>query len=486
MDSRSWSGMTAGCEATCYNEGNMTAFLRKYHIFILLIPAFLIRLIHLDQSLWLDEATTAVTVRQYSFWQIITQFSPADFHPPFYYLFMDLWTRFAGYSEIALRMPSVIFSVLSGYFVYKSARRLFPSSEHGLSASVLSAVFFLLNPLIVYYAQEARMYAFVTFLIAANFYYLLTLMSRKVNHSSLYFHLTLALMFLTFYASIFYIGAVILYLLYHRKYPLLVSAVTTTLAAITIVFPLLYTQYAGSKTALEAVQNWSLVLGSVSLKNILLIPVKFTSGRISFDPKLIYYLLAGVWLMILSYLPVEILKKKKDAARPQTVVLIYFFITPLILGTIFSFISPLLQYFRFQFLLIFLSIILGISASRMRSEIFKYAIVAGFAAWTLLYLLMPRFHREDWKSLAIFLQRETRPVYMIESSSDPLRYYAPGVQIKPLRDITYREFDGTDIIVVPYTSEIHGVNYSIILQGNNLCREIVPFRELTFEKWKKC
>jgi len=471
---------------TCYNEGKMETIWKKYHIWILLIFAFLVRLIHLDQSLWLDEATTAVTVRQYSFWQIITQFSPADFHPPLYYLFMDIWTSFAGYSEISLRMPSVIFSVAAGYFVYKISRRIFPATEYGIGATILSAVFFLFNPLIIYYAQEARMYAMVTFLIAANFYYLQTLVSRKVRNSGLYFHLTLAVMFLTFYASAFYIAAVILYLLYHKKYPLLVSAVTTTLVSVTVVFPLLYTQYAGSKTALEAVKNWSLVLGTVSLKNIILIPIKFTSGRISFEPKVVYYLLAGVWMAVLAYLPFEAFRKKKDTARPKAVLLGYFFLIPLLLGTVFSFIAPMLQYFRFQFLLIFLSILLGVSASRLKSDIFKYAIVVIFIAWSLLYLLMPRFHREDWKLLAQTLEKEHKAVYMIESSSDPLKYYAPDVPVKPLRNITYREFDGDDIIVVPYTSDIHGINYSIILQGNNLCRETVSFREITFEKWKQC
>ena len=473
----------------------MEAFWKKYHIWILLLLAFLIRLVNLDQSLWLDEATTAVTVQKYSFWQIVTQFSPADFHPPLYYLFMDIWTSFTGYSEIALRLPSVLFSVAAGYFVYKAARRLFPATEHGLGAAILSTAFFLFNPLIVYYSQEARMYALVTFLIAANFYYLQTLMSRKVPNSSLYFHLTLGAMFLTFYASIFYIAAVIMYLLYHKKYPLLVSAVTTVLASITVVFPLLYTQYTGSKTALEAVKNWSLVLGTVSLKNIILIPIKFTSGRISFEPKVVYYMLSGIWAVLSFYIAslvvtpdlIRNLGKKRTGSQVKPgMTLIYFFLTPLILGTIFSFISPLLQYFRFQFLIVFLSILLGISASKLKSDIYKYAIVAGFIAWSLLYLLVPRFHREDWKYLAESLVKEQLPIYMVESSSDPITYYANSIRTKPLRDIVYGEYQEEDMIVIPYTSDIHGINYSIILQGNNLCREIVPFRELTYERWKKC
>ena len=114
-------------------------------IFFIFFFAFLIRLIALNQSLWLDEAVTANVVKNFDFAQIISKFSPTDFHPPLYYLFMKLWTNFFGYSEIALRMPSVLFSLLTGYVIY-------------LIGGIWSAAFFLFNPLIVYYSQEARMY----------------------------------------------------------------------------------------------------------------------------------------------------------------------------------------------------------------------------------------------------------------------------------------------------------------------------------------
>lgn len=81
--------------------------------------AFLARLINLNQSLWLDEAIVAKVVRSISFFQIPIQFSPHDFHPPLYYLFMSLWGGVFGSSEIALRMPSIFFSLVAGWYVYK-------------------------------------------------------------------------------------------------------------------------------------------------------------------------------------------------------------------------------------------------------------------------------------------------------------------------------------------------------------------------------
>src|SRR3989338_4195032 len=89
---------------------------------LIFFTSLLIRLIGLNQSLWLDEATTARVVREYGFTQIVNGFSPNDFHPPLYYLFMKVWTNFFGYSEIALRMPSVLFSLLTGWVIYAICR----------------------------------------------------------------------------------------------------------------------------------------------------------------------------------------------------------------------------------------------------------------------------------------------------------------------------------------------------------------------------
>src|SRR3989338_10378273 len=135
-------------------------------IILIFLAAFLIRLIALNQSLWLDEAVTANVVRNFRFSQIVNGFSPTDFHPPLYYLFMKLWTNFFGYSEIALRMPSVLFSLLTGYVIY-------------LIGGIWAAVFFLFNPLIVYYSQEARMYMMATFLLTAGLYYFVKISNIK-------------------------------------------------------------------------------------------------------------------------------------------------------------------------------------------------------------------------------------------------------------------------------------------------------------------
>ena len=89
-------------------------------IIIVLVLGFILRLINLNQSLWLDEAVQAIT-SQGTFLNLFQELR-GDFHPPLYHLFMWVWVHFFGNSEIILRLPSVIFGTLTIYIVYLIAK----------------------------------------------------------------------------------------------------------------------------------------------------------------------------------------------------------------------------------------------------------------------------------------------------------------------------------------------------------------------------
>lgn len=263
-------------------------------VLIVLAVAFLIRLLALNQSLWLDEATTARVVLHYNYFDIITKFSPFDFHPPLYYLLMKLWTGIFGYSEIFLRLPSVIFSLLTGWMIYKIGAMV-----ENKKLGIWSMIFFLFNPLIMYYSQEARMYMMSTFLLSCAIYYFIKMLKVKSQRSKvqsndfLLFNLFCILSFYTFYGSVFLIATFLLYFLYKKQYGIFMKSLIFNLPSFLIISPLLYTQFMHSRQALIYVTHWNLVLGKATIKNLLLIPLKFTSGRISFFPKLIFYAVTG-------------------------------------------------------------------------------------------------------------------------------------------------------------------------------------------------
>ncbi len=490
-------------------------FTSRYRLYLLFFSAFLIRLIHLNQSLWLDEATTAIVAKTYSYIGIIAQFSPHDFHPPLYYLFIKLWTSLFGYSEIALRMPSVLFSLGTGLAIYLLVRkyesRMANAKKTKDTIPFWSAAFFLFNPLIIYYSQEARMYSMTTFLIALSFYFFLRFSPsdsglknpmRSLDYWLMNFFLTLS--FFTFYASIFYIASLYVYLVWTQKHRVstLLSILVVGLGILSI-SPLLYQQYVVSREALVSVTNWSLVLGQVTMKNLFLFPIKFTSGRVSFFPKSMYYLLSGGWTLFVALIMIAGFRIKSGMKKDIRIIL-YFLLTPLILGVLFSFNSPLLQYFRFQYLIVFLSIFLGIVANHpqpalgiqtgghINSGLTRYALLVGFISWSLLYLVFPQYHREDWQSLSTELKNETAPIFMVSSSSDPVKYYAPEITVNDLRSLSTidsgleskMETKGNSIIIVPYTAFIHGVDYKQILVSNGYFQESTQVeRGLTYEKW---
>ncbi len=109
-------------------------------------------------------------------------------------------------------------------------------------------------------------------------------------------------------------------------------------------------------------------------------------------------------------------------------------------------------------------------------------LAGGFLIFSFLYLLLPQFHREDWKNLAKSLPAG-RPVYMILSSSDPLKYYNKNLEIKELKSLSSLS---REIIIIPYTSEIHGVNYKkILLDGNYKLTSKKTFRGLIIEEYSR-
>jgi uncharacterized membrane protein len=160
----------------------------KHKLLLLFLFAFLIRLISINQSLWLDEAVTAQVIKTFSFMGIITKFSPQDFHPPGFYLFMKAWSNVFGYSEIALRLPSILFSLGTGWFIYLitnyELRITNDKNAQKSNLSLFATALFLFNPLIVYYSQEARMYMMVTFLLTAAFYFFLKLLCHPAQRDS--------------------------------------------------------------------------------------------------------------------------------------------------------------------------------------------------------------------------------------------------------------------------------------------------------------
>ncbi len=114
------------------------------------------------QSLWNDEGLSlGLAGRDVP---TILRSAAADIHPPGYYLLLKVWHAFTGDSEFALRAFSALAGLVLVALLYRLGRVYF-DRPGALAAAALGA----LNPFLVYYSQEARMYALAATLGAASF-----------------------------------------------------------------------------------------------------------------------------------------------------------------------------------------------------------------------------------------------------------------------------------------------------------------------------
>lgn len=440
---------------------------------LLFFFAFLIRLINLNQSLWLDESIVAKVARSIPLLRIPSVLSIHDVHPPVYYMIVSIWSTFFGSSEIALRMPSVIASLVAGWFVYKIGCAL-KDKTTGLWASA----FFLFNPLIIYYSQEARMHMMAaSFLSGALYYFVLMIKDKKKTETEhvMLFNIFSVLSMSVFYGSAFFLAALIIVgtVMGKKKIPTFFRLSGGLFISLLLLSPLLYLQMQNAQAGLADLANWTAALGKAEIKNVAMLFIKFATGRMSWYPKWSYYLVAGV--------PTFIVWVLVGMGGVKNKMLASILVIPLLLGLIVSFVAPMMMYFRFLYLISVMCLLIAFS---VRVPFARMMVVACFLIFSLTYLLLPQFHREDWKGLGRSMTSDT-PVYMIVPSSDPIAYYRNDVSVFELRSIknsTVPEY----LYVVPYTADLYGLDYNVLLEGKGCLKESTThFRgDLILEKWK--
>lgn len=134
--------------------------------FVLLSAA--LRLFFLGKvNFWYDEIAS---------FAYASNLSVFDVHPPFYYSILHLLLNFST-SEFVLRLPSVIADLVSVVLVYAIVHQLF-----NLRIAVIATLLTSLSPLLIWHAQDARMYSqAVTFSLLTVYCYL-----RLLNKQSLF------------------------------------------------------------------------------------------------------------------------------------------------------------------------------------------------------------------------------------------------------------------------------------------------------------
>ncbi len=118
------------------------------------------------QSYHHDEVVTASRVLRLGFGHAMDAVGFSESAPPLYYALAWVWTQATGTGEWGLRSLSALAGVLTIPVAYLVGREL-QARRTGLVAAALVAV----NPMLLWYSQEARAYALLTLLCALSLLY---------------------------------------------------------------------------------------------------------------------------------------------------------------------------------------------------------------------------------------------------------------------------------------------------------------------------
>jgi 4-amino-4-deoxy-L-arabinose transferase-like glycosyltransferase len=150
------------------------------------------------QSYHHDEIVTASRVLRNGFGHAMDAVGFSESAPPLYYALAWVWTQVTGTGEWGLRSLSALAGVATVPVAYLIGREL-----RGRRAGLLTAALVAVNPMLLWYSQEARAYALLTLFCAVSFFYCVRALRYGRRRDFAFWGLASALALGTHYFAVF-------------------------------------------------------------------------------------------------------------------------------------------------------------------------------------------------------------------------------------------------------------------------------------------
>ncbi len=164
------------------------------------------------QSYHHDEVVTASRVLRVGFWHAMDAVGFSESAPPLYYALAWIWTQLVGTGPWGLRSLSALAGVATIPVAYLVAREL-----RGTRAGLLAAALVAVNPMLLWYSQEARAYALLAFFCAVSLLYCVRALQEGKRRDFVLWGAFSALALATHYFAVFPLIAEVLLLLLRRR-----------------------------------------------------------------------------------------------------------------------------------------------------------------------------------------------------------------------------------------------------------------------------
>jgi mannosyltransferase len=160
------------------------------------------------QSYHHDEVITAMRVIPGSFGEMLHSVRVSESNPPLYYVLAWAWAKLFGTGEIGLRSLTALVGAATVPLGYLIGRQL-ASRRAGLVLAGLIAV----NPMLIWYSQEARSYALLVFFGALSLLFFVRALNGGRGRDLALWALASALALCSHYFAVFAVGIEAIWLL---------------------------------------------------------------------------------------------------------------------------------------------------------------------------------------------------------------------------------------------------------------------------------
>ncbi|HXV05746.1 MAG TPA: glycosyltransferase family 39 protein [Solirubrobacterales bacterium] len=129
------------------------------------------------QSYHHDEVITIVRMLSGGFRHMLLRVRESESTPPLYYVVAWIWAKLFGSGEVGLRSLSALLGSATVPVAFLAGREALadraPSKAVASRAGLIAAALVALNPMLIWYSQEARSYAMLVFFCALSLFFFL-------------------------------------------------------------------------------------------------------------------------------------------------------------------------------------------------------------------------------------------------------------------------------------------------------------------------
>jgi mannosyltransferase len=406
----------------------------------LLVLAAALRLATLtEQGFWYDEAFTPVHVLHAGLGATLESLVHSENTPPLWYLLAWADARVLGDGALALRLPSALAGIATVPVVWAIGNEL-----SGRRAALIGAALVAVNPLFVWYSQEARAYGLFVLFAALAMLCFARLLHEPSGRRAAAFALSGALALLTHYFAVFLLVPMALWLLRERAVRRAALPALGVLALVGLALLPLISAQGGHGT--QWIGRWALSSRLQAIPQYYL--TGYSGGSLGHGVELLVALpllagaLLGAWRLLAAR------ASAREAALICLWIAAFAVLAPIVLAAVGAdYLAPR----NLVGAMIPLSVLIAILLAAIDGWLgwmLAGVGVAAFLAITIDVDLSPRLQRGNWRDVAKLLRAPAQPHVLttVELGAAPLEYYLHGMRLHNLsrhHAVTVSEIDET-------------------------------------------